>query len=228
MYRSMLFIHWKQIRVALIPFVIASFGLPVLTVHWLGSVPDAPQRGMMAYRVMTQSAQWLPLYPLLAGATGITLALSAWNWDHQLGHVYALSLPLARWKYAGLKMGAGAVLALIPAAAFWIGALIASASVTLPAGLHAYPTLLAVRFLAATLVAYAVLFAMAAGTIRTTVWFVSAVVGLLILTALSRGLLASHFTVFQRMSPIEWVLHALASLPGPFHVFSGNWMLIDV
>ncbi len=228
MYRSMLFIHWKQIRLALIPFVIAAFGLPLLTVHWLGSVPDAPQRGMMAYRIMTQSAQWIVLYPLLAGAIGVTLALSAWNWDHQLGHVYALSLPLPRWKYAGLKMGAGAVLSLLPAVGFWVGALVASASVTLPAGLHAYPTLLAVRFLAATLLAYAILFALAAGTIRTTVWIVSVIVGVLILAAFSRGLLASHFVVFQRMSPIEWIVHGFSSLPGPFHVFSGNWMLIDV
>jgi len=227
MYQPMLFIHWKQIRVALIPFVVASFGLPLVMVHWLGSSPGA-QNGMMAYRIVTQSAQWSGLFPILAAAIGVTLALSAWNWDHQLGHVYALSLPVPRWTYAGLKMGAGAVLALLPATAFWIGALLASASVTLPPGLHAYPTLLAIRFFAAILLSYAILFAMAAGTVRTTVWVVTSIALLLIVAGLSRNLLASHFVVFQRMTPLEWVVHALTSLPGPFRIFSGNWLLIDV
>ncbi len=228
MYQPMLSLHWKQIRLALIPFVIASFGLPLVTVHWLGVAPGPTGFQTMAYHVVDQAHTWVMFYPILAAAIGFTLALSAWNWDHQLGHVYALSLPIPRWEYASLKMGAGAVLALLPAGALWVGALVASASVTLPAGLHAYPTLLAVRFLAAILVAYAVFFALAAGTVRTAVWVVASVAGVIVLASLLNNPLATHFAILQHTSLVSLMFRALASLPGPLHVFAGNWALIDV
>ncbi len=228
MYQPMLFIHWKQIRVALIPFVIASFGLPLVTVHGLGTPPVGSGINTLAYHVVDQTRIWAMFYPVLAAAIGATLALSSWNWDHQLGHVYALSLPIPRWEYATLKMGAGAVLALLPAGALWIGALVASASVTLPTGLHAYPGLLAVRFFAATLLAYAVVFAMAAGTIRTTVWVVTAVTGVIVAASLFNGVLSTQFPILEHTSLVSLMVKELLSLPGPLHVFAGNWALIDV
>lgn len=228
MYQPMLALHWKQIRLALIPFMIASFGLPLVTVHWLGAMPAGGAFDTTAYQVMAQTRVWMMFYPLLAAAIGVTLALSAWNWDHQLGHVYALSLPIPRWEYAALKMGAGAALALLPAGALWVGALLASASVTLPTGLHAYPTLLAVRFLAAILLAYAVLFAMAAGTIRTTVWVVATIAAIIVAASLLNNPLATHFPILQQTSLVQLMVKTLGSLPGPFHVFAGNWALIDV
>ena len=36
MYKPMLFLHWKQVRLALVPFTIAAFGLPILAVEGLG------------------------------------------------------------------------------------------------------------------------------------------------------------------------------------------------
>ncbi len=228
MYQPMLYLHWKQIRLALIPFVIASFGLPLVTVHGLGTPPGHPGMDTLAYHVVDATRVWMVFYPILAAAIGATLALSSWNWDHQLGHVYALSLPIPRWEYAALKMGAGAMLALLPAGALWVGGLVASASVTLPTGLHAYPTLLAVRFLAATLLAYAVFFALAAGTIRTTVWVVTVVAGLIVAAGLLNGVLAAYFPTLEHTSLMQMMLHGLSSLPGPLHVFVGNWALIDV
>jgi hypothetical protein len=199
MYQPMLYVHWKQIRVGLIPFIVASFALPILMVQGLGVTPGTSSTTMEAYRMVNEFQVFLPVFPMLAAAIGGTLALSAWNWDHQHKHVWALSLPLARWEYAMLKMGAGAVLAMLPVAALWLGAHIAAASIELPTGLNAYPNQLALRFALATLVAYSVLFAMAAGTIKTTVWIVSCVIGFTFLGAMANDFLAMYFEYFARV-----------------------------
>ena len=116
MYQPMLFVHWKQARLLLIPFVMAAFGLPLLQVQGLGPGPGGEAVTLSAVAIVSSYQIWLPVFPLFAAAVGAMLALTAWNWDHQHQHVYALSLPLARWEYAMLKMGAGVVLLLIPVA----------------------------------------------------------------------------------------------------------------
>jgi hypothetical protein len=228
MAQSMLFLHWKQVRMPLVPFVIAAFGLPLMTVQGLGTPPGMAATSLEAYRFVDSVGAWLPFFPLLAAAVGITLALSAWNWDHQLNHVYALSLPLTRTEYALHKMAAGAVLALVPAAGMWLGAHVAAASIVLPSGLHAYPNALAIRFLMATLLTYAVFFALASGTIKTTLWVVTAIVSFFVVGTLGSELLAPYVRVFASTNIVQevvtWVTHA----PGPFEVFTGSWSLIDV
>ena len=228
MYQPMLYVHWKQIRVGLIPFILASFALPIMMVQGLGVAPGMNSTSMEAYRMVNDFQVFLPLFPALAAAIGATLALSAWNWDHQHKHVWALSLPLARWEYAMLKMGAGAALAMLPVAALWVGAHIAAASIELPSGLHAYPNQLALRFGLATLVSYALLFAMAAGTIKTTVWVVSGVLGLTFLGLMANDFLALYYEFFARVHVVEQFYSWLMQTPGPLEVFSGNWALIDV
>lgn len=228
MYQPMLFLHWKQIKVALIPFMVIAFGLPLMLIQGLGTPPGMESASLEAYRMLKGGDLWITIFPTLAAAIGLTLALSSWNWDHQLKHVYALSLPLPRWKYAMLKMGAGAVLAALPAGALWVGAQIAAHSVTLPVGLNAYPSQLALRFFAATLVSYAALFAMAAGTVRTTLWIVCGAIGFLFFGNLLNGVLAGYDPYFLHVNVVDVVLQALVRLPGPLHVFTGNWMLIDV
>ena len=228
MYQPMLFLHWKQAKLALIPFVVASFGLPLLTVQGLGVVSGMDATSLEAYRAVTESQLWLAFFPALAGAIGVTLALTSWNWDHQLRHVYALSLPVTRLEYTMLKMGAGVALAMIPAFALWIGAEVASASLALPAGLHAYPNQLALRFFLAIMISYSLLFAMAAGTVKTTVWIVSSVLLFIIVGLVANQYLATHYEFFARTNLVEVVYEWLMRAPGPFEVFTGNWTLIDV
>lgn len=228
MYQPMLFLHWKQIRFALIPFILAAYVLPLLSVQGLG-VPDGMAgTPLEAYRVVSTGQVWLPFYPLLAAAIGITMALSAWNWDHQLKHVYALSLPLTRLEYSMLKMGAGAALTLLPIAGLWIGAHVASLSITLPEGLHAYPNQLAMRFGFATLVSYTALFAMASGTIRTTAVILTGIFVLLVSDSVVTPFLSNFFVTFEHTSFVEWVAQMTIAAPGPFEVFTGSWTLIDV
>ncbi|HSW30385.1 MAG TPA: hypothetical protein VLH75_12950 [Longimicrobiales bacterium] len=228
MYQPMLFLHWKQIRAALLPLVVAAFALPLLSVQGLGSLGSFPAEPIGAYQFMMNSGWWAPVFPTLAAVIGVTLALSSWNWDHQLNHVYALSLPVPRWRYAALKMGAGVVLAFVPALAFWGGAHLAAASVALPPGLHAYPNALAVRFLFSVLVSYAVLFAMAAGTVRTTLVLVTALFVFMLVGGSANEFLGRHFEYFQRVNVVEAFFQTLVSRNGPFEVFSGSWLLIDV
>ena len=59
----------------------------------------------------------------------------------------------------------------------WIGSHVAAASLSLPAGLNAYPNQLTVRFFFAILVMYGITFALAAGTVKTTLWVMGIVFG---------------------------------------------------
>jgi len=125
-------------------------------------------------------------------------------------------------------MGAGALLAALPAAAFWVGAHVAAASLTLPEGLHAYPNALALRFFLAELVCYAILFAMAAGTIRATLVIVTTCLLLLFASGSLNGFLGREFELFQDVNVLQAFMDVLVGPHGPFEVFSGSWVLIDV
>lgn len=228
MYKSMLFLHWKQIRHVLALLVIASFALPLMAVGGLGSTPGMEGAGLEAYRFIAGFEAWLPFFPILAGSIGVVLGLSAWNWDHQLDHVYALSLPVTRWDYTLQKMLAGATLAFLPAVGLWLGSHLAAASIDLPEGLRAYPDELAVRFFFAILLLYSLLFAMAAGTIRTTLWIIGIALGFIFFGSMVNDLLAPHVDFFARVHVVEAVGQWMVDAPGPFQVFTGSWSLIDV
>ncbi len=228
MYKALLFLHWKQVRFALVPAVIASFGLPLLLVSGMGSPNGSPTASLQAYQIVSELNDFLYLFPALAAGIGAVLALSAWNWDHQFNHVYALSLPVTRFEYVLNKLLAGFTLALIPAAGLWLGAHVASLSVSLPVGLRTYPNQLAVRYLFALFLMYGLLFAFASGTKATTVKVLSGVVGLVVLGTLGNELLAGFFPYFADTHVLEAVMRTLVEAPGPFQVFTGNWALIDV
>jgi hypothetical protein len=127
-----------------------------------------------------------------------------------------------------LKMGAGAILTALPAMFLWAGSHFAVSSVTLPAGLQAYPNALALRFLMASLLAYAGVFALAAGTIRTAVTVVSAGLLLLVAGGTLNTFLASTLGTSAPADLIESLLSTIGSPHGPLGVFTGSWTLIDV
>jgi hypothetical protein len=226
---QMLFLHWKNVRMGLVPFVIAAFGLPLLALQGTGR-PDGITDGFYASFLLGASRVWLPFFPVLAAATGVTLALSAWSWDHSGNHVYALSLPVSRARYTLLKFGGGALLALLPAGALLVGALLASSSISLPVGLQAYPLAVATRFFYSTLLVYAVCFSLAAGTIRTTVYVLTALVATLIAGDLVLQVAAMTLDrpELTTINVTQWAYELLTNWPGPFHILAGNWSLIDV
>lgn len=228
MFGQIFFTQWKSLRLGMIPFVIAAFGLPIMAVQGLGGDHAGSTSAMLDMQLLFKGWQsWLPIFPALAVTVGMVTALNAWNWDHKGEHLYALTMPIHRWRYALYKMGAGALLLLLPATAMWFGGITASASISLPPGLNTYPTLLAVRFLVAGVLAYSVMFALASGTIRTTVIIFSTFFGGLLLMTLASDMLATAIPGWE-WSATAFFEHALTQWPGPLQVFSGNWTLIDV
>jgi hypothetical protein len=232
MANQLLYLHWKAVKYGLVPFIIAAFGLPLLAVS-RSAPPVDVQVAAVGYQgtyLLEAVSLWLPFFPVLAAVIGATLALTSWSWDHETRHIYALSLPVSRTQYVLHKLGAGATLAFLPTIALLAGSLVASAFVTLPEGLHAYPLALSARFFLSSLVIYVMMFAFAAGTIRTAVTILSVLVGLFVF-----GGTGIHFVgaltrndALQNFNFAAWAFDSLFAWPSPFHIFSGNWSLIDV
>ena len=101
------------------------------------------------------------------------------------------------------------------------GAILATWSATIPVGLRGYALALAARFALAVLVAYAVFFAVSAGTARTA-GIILAVIGSVILLQIVASVANVDLDVFGELQV------AVLNWPGPLAIFTGRWMLIDV
>ncbi len=218
MFRVILWSQWKWSRPALAFLGLLAFAVPLATVRAAAGSGGVGRWEVLGMLSALQS--YGTLYPLLAALSGLLLAFTAWQSDRRGRHVYALSLPLPRWHYVLSRFGAGVLLLLVPVLLLWAGSLLAVARTALPAGLHGYPTLLALRFALAALVAFACFFAVVAGSSRTAAWILGAIAGVIGL-----GLLIHAVTGFN---PILWFLDRVMIWPGPLDVFTGRWMLIDV
>ena len=218
MFRMILFTQWKWSRLTVLLGVLAAFALPLLSIQHAGE-PDPST--WEARRLLASVQSWSVLYPALATTIALLIALAAWGPDHRGRHVYALSLPLPRWHYALQRFGAGLVLLAIPAFALWLGAVLAARTATVPMGLHTYAGALAVRFALALGVAYAVFFAITAGTTRTAGYVLAIVGGIIVVQVLTS-------VAGIELNLIPFLGDRLLLWPGPFEIFSGRWMLIDV
>ncbi|HTY06821.1 MAG TPA: hypothetical protein VMC86_09910 [Gemmatimonadales bacterium] len=217
MFRAILYQQWKWTRIMVGLATVAGFAVPIFSVRYATRNMEHGQAAAFLDGVQT----WGVVYPALAGAVGVLIAIGVWTADHRGRHVYALTLPLPRWKYVLLRFAAGSVLVAGPIAGVTLGSVIAAASISLPAGLHAYPFALAVRFALATLVAFTMFFAVSSGTARTA----SIILGGLAALVVIQVLLAATGLETNILMP---VLNAILTVPGPFAIFSGRWMLVDV
>lgn len=219
-------LQWLASRWLLVPLVMLCFGVPQAVVRTaLRYTPTGVGYGP---GVLLQQMQMLSgIFPFLAAISGAAVALAAWNWDHRTGHIYALSLPMPRARYALLKLWAGALILLVPAFATWLGAWVATSSVAIPDGLRAYPFAFGARFLLAGVIVYATMFALAAGTIRTTLIICIGFLAIVIGGGIAAPLVERAFHI-DLMTPLQLILETVARWPGPFEVFVGNWLLIDV
>lgn len=218
MFRVMLLSHWNWSKLLLMAAVVGAFTLPVLSVQEAGS-QDPSRWGQ--WELLSSMQNWSVWYAALAAGIGLIIGTSAWAGDHRGGHVYALSLPIERWRYVLLRFSVGAVLLMAPVVALWIGAIVASASIELPEGLRAYPTALAGRFLLASLLTYSVFFAISAGTARIAGYVLVVIGGIVVAQILLS-------TAGVNANPLSGLMSWLTSWPGPFEVLTGRWMLIDV
>lgn len=218
MFRMILYTQWKWSRLLVVAGTLAAFAIPVLSVRSAG---EYNLQHWEAVALLNSIESWGVLYPILAGALAVLMAMTAWAPDHRGRHVYALSLPVPRWYYALLRFCAGATMLAAPVLAVWIGGLVGTATSMIPPGLHAYPHVLALRFALAALVAYGVFFAISAGTTRIA-GYILAVIATIVIAQMF--LSATHIggdfigALFDRL--LTW--------PGPLEIFTGRWMLIDV
>ncbi|HUP88756.1 MAG TPA: hypothetical protein VM100_05385 [Longimicrobiales bacterium] len=226
MLKSFMLMQWKVSRWAVAILLPICFATPILVARF-GQRTSAGEFSEPALDFLRGTTIWLPFFPVLAAITGLTFALTAWTWDHNTNHVYALSLPIERWRYSLMKMISGAAFMLVPVAALLVGALVAMATVKLPAGLHAYPLSFTVRFMFGALILYAIIFAMASGTVKTTLRIIIGIVLFFVLGSFVTDMLSDMLNT-PIPSPIGIFFEALMEWPGPFNVFGGSWMLFDV
>lgn len=218
MFKALLYSQWKWARIIIVLGTVAGFALPVLSLQGAAR----PDRGALQAQDLLHAVQsWGTLYPLLAAALGLLVAITTWAADHRGRHVHALTLPLPRWRYVLLRFAAGMTLLAAPIVAVLMGAVLAAVTATIPAGLQTYPFALALRFAVAVLVAYAVFFAISAGTARTAGIIVGAI-ATVVLVQLVASIANLQLDLISTMQVV--LLQGL----GPLAVFTGRWMLVDV
>lgn len=214
MFKAIIKTQWKWTRLAVLACVTAAFALPLLSLASASESPNA--RGF----IWTMQG-WGVAYALLAAALGLLIAVLAWNSDHRGHHVYALSLPVPRWRYVLLRFGAGLLFLLPPVVALGASALIVSGNHAIPAGLHAYPFALTLRFAFAALVAFAVFFAISAATRRAAGYVLGMIAAVIVADVLTSA-------AGMQTQILAHAIDLVIATPGLLSVFNGRWMLIDV
>ncbi|HZH41246.1 MAG TPA: hypothetical protein VFD85_09560 [Gemmatimonadales bacterium] len=217
MFRAILYQQWKWTRLIVCLGTVAAFAIPIFSL----SSSTAAMDHKMAAAFLGHVQGWGVFYPVLAGTLGVLVAIALWTPDHRGRHVYSLALPIPRWRYVALRYLAGLTLLAAPVAALAAGALIASATASFPVGLHPYPVGLAIRFTLALLVAFTLFFAVSSGTARTAATILGSVAALVVIQVL----MSAAGSQLNILMPIA---NALLTAPGPFAIFTGRWMLIDV
>ena len=218
MFRAVLYSQWKWSRLIIVLGTLAGFALPLLS---LQGAARADRGALQAQELLRAVQSWGSLYPILATALGLLTAIAAWAADHRGRHIHALTLPLPRWRYVLLRFGAGMTLLAAPIVAVAVGSALAVLAATIPAGLQAYPVALTIRFALAVLVAYAIFFAISAGTARTAGIILAAFAAVVVVQVVA-SIANLDLDLFGTLQPL--LLHG----PGPLAVFTGRWMLIDV
>lgn len=219
MFAQVLRAQWKYSRAAVAVFTVLCFGAPLATVYYRpGAVVTA---GVPVSFWLLGAERVGTAIPVLALLLGVVFGLGAWAPDTAGRHVYALALPLPRWHYVLLRFGAGAVLTAVPVLSLLAGSLIAAGVVTLPAGVHAYPVQLGLRFGFAVLVCFALIFTLAIATRGAVLGVLGALGGMVVADVLLGA-------AGQESVVLETMFRLLTTWPGPLSILIGRWALFDV
>lgn len=212
-FRAVLVAQARHLAPVIALATIAAALLPLLTLQ--GEPVDRFYHMGQVQWLLSRAALFAPFYPAAAVALGILFATGNWLPDATGRWVYAFTLPVSRPHLALLRLGAGAILLLPATLVLWGVATIGVATAGLPAVVQAHPGMVALRFAAATLVAYA--FASLLVLLGRKVWYLAG--GMVVLLLLS-GLGLDWFGPLMD----TLFLHTAS----PFHVLAGSWLLLDV
>jgi hypothetical protein len=219
MYRALLRVQWKTSAPMVLFMALMAFAVPLVQLAMSSALAMSGDPDDASY-ILGSQATTAGLYPVAAYFLGFIIAATTWSDDTAGKHIYALSLPVPRWYYLLLRLGTGLTLMLVPVAALGLAALIAVSQVQLPAGIHAYPGGLTVRFALAAGLAFTLAFAAGSASVRTMrragIALLILVVAVVIVGALGFDSVAE--TAFQRL--LRW--------PSFVDAFTGRWLLLDV
>ncbi len=220
MFRAILYTQWKWTRPVIVLAALVAGYIPVTALR------VSPYKDASTYHIPSlynSIAGASAGYQLLALGLAVIVAISTWQADISRQHVYALSLPLPRWKFVLLRFGAGASLLGIVAVCVSLFGGIAAALAPLPPMLHAYPIGLGVRFWLGALIPFSLIFALLSSTPKRVRVIVVAFVTLVVV-----DWLLSAFKLTDDPVITKWLIDALYSSHGPLTAFLSKWMLVDV
>lgn len=217
MFAMMLRTQWQWTRPFVAGFALIAFLMPALA--WRMGAAAVDHDPVLA--LMHGFEGLGPMLAFLALFGPFVLAAYPWTVDAEARHVYPLSLPLPWYQWVLMRWVIGALTLLIPTIALYAGARFVVALVDLPESLRSYPEPLALRFLIACLLAYAMTFALQylagrrAGVVALSALFAAGTLSI-ILWALGIG------------GFVDTVVQLLFEWPGPLAVYAEPWTLIDV
>src|SRR4051812_13841999 len=184
MFKALMKVQWKWSQPFVLLAALLSFALPLGSVRAL-LVTESDYYFLPSVGAVVGFMQAAGVfYAFIAGATGLCVAVIAWDADRKGRHVYALSLPISRARYALYRFTAGGAFLLIPALAVLVGGMIAIAVATLPAGMHGYPVALTARFLLCSFLSFSIFFAIAAASQKSSAIMLSSIAGILVILVL--------------------------------------------
>jgi len=218
MFAQVMFTQLRWTRMILLFTSVATFLTPVIA-WWIGGTrvlnPESPRAVMSGFDTGG------PMLVLIGILAAFLLAVYPWTMDAAARHTLPLSLPITWRRYVAMRFAAGALLLLLPALTLWFGALLVVAQLELPPTLRAYPGMLALRFLAALMLAYSMTFALQYLAGRRSA---AVALGLLV----GGVLLSAGLAIIGDGGVTGMLFDWLVEFPGPLAVFASDWKLIDV
>jgi hypothetical protein len=219
MFRALMTVQWKWTKAVALLATLLGFAVPIASVQAVRFLEDdwVP----VAASVVSTMQRFGVAYALLAGGVGLAFALLAWSHDHRGRHVYALSLPISRARYAGMRFAAGLCFLLLPTIGVLVGSVVAVLIAPIPPGLHGYPVALTLRFFLACCVAFSIFFAISSSTAKAA----GIVLGSLAALLLIAFILSAASVSYDLLGHTATFFFAV---PGVLSIFTGRWMLVDV
>ena len=215
MFKAILETQWKWTRGVVLAATLAGFAIPIASLQAAHAASNESQ-----IEFVSTMQLWGAAYALLAAALGLFVAFAAWAHDHRGRHVYALSLPISRARYALMRFGAGATFLAPTVIAVFAACVLVSTLGGIPEGLRTYSGAVTLRFAFAALVAYALFFAVASST-QKAAGILLGVLAAVLLTQYGLELADVRVDLMGR------AMELLMSSPGVLSVFTGRWTLID-
>jgi hypothetical protein len=219
MFKAIMKVQWKWSRAAVLVATIFGFALPLVSVRLILMEPTYSR--VTPGQIIRSMQDAAGFYAFLAGFVGLSVAFLAWNPDQKGRHIYALSLPVSRARYALMRFGAGSLFLLVPALGVLLGCLVAAGVANIPTGMQAYPLELTMRYVLASFVSFAVFFAIASSSQRAAAYLLGGL-SVFVLVAVLISAMGVNVDIIGRS------MDFIFAQPGILSIFTGRWMLIDV